>query len=382
MIMKIISVEPFPLSYPLEIPFRDATGVWTDWSTVLVKITAEDGNFGWGEIGPLHGGGIQVFNAIVEHKLAPLLLGENIFDREYLYAKMLGSGTSAYAFGRTGAIVTAIAGIDIALWDLAGKVLGTPVYNLLGGRCHPRIPAYASGFFGKDNRTLTPQECGEEAKGYRDQGFKGVKMKIGFGREADLNNLAAVRDALGPEPGIMVDANQAFSFHRIVAFARELSAFNLTFLEEPIAITDLRAMAELVRAIDIPVAAGENNYTRYEFRDLLVHRAVNIIQPDIIHAGGLSETKKIVDMASCWNIPVAPHIHATVGVAASIHLLLATPGALAAEYITSGGSYELRRALCGNTYLVDADGFVNADDTPGLGVEIDASALETYRARI
>jgi L-alanine-DL-glutamate epimerase-like enolase superfamily enzyme len=377
--MKIVSVQSYPLSYPLEVPFQDATGVWTEWSTILVKITAENGSYGWGEIGPLHGGGIQVFDAIVKHKLRGLLLGENLFDRERLYAKMLGSGTSSYAFGQRGAIVTAIAGIDIALWDLAGKVLKVPIYNMLGGACHDKLPAYASGFFGKGGASPAAEECREEAKMYADAGFKGIKMKIGFGRDVDLRNLEAVRSALGPEPGLMVDANQGFSFHEIIKIAKDISAFDLTFLEEPISINDIDAMAELVKAVDIPIAAGENNYTRYEFRDLLVKRAVNIIQPDIIHAGGISETKKIIDLASCWNIPIAPHIHATVGVAASIHLLIATPGALAAEYITSGGSYELRKALCGDSFMV-ADGFISAPDLPGLGIEINDKALEKYAA--
>lgn len=379
--MKITSVQAYPLSYPLEVPYRDATGVWDDWSTVLVKITVEDGTFGWGEIGPLHGGGIPVFTAIVEHKLAPLLVGEEVFDRERLYEKMLGSGTSAYAFGRSGAIVTAVAGIDIALWDIAGKLLETPVYNLLGGVVQEELPVYASGFFGKDGRNLTADECREEAKSYADRGFKGVKMKVGFGRKEDLANLEAVRDALGPDRGIMVDANQGFSFHEVVGLARELSAFDLTFLEEPLPINDLDAMAELTRAIDIPVAAGENNYTRYEFREMLVKRAVNIIQPDIIHAGGLSETKKIVDMASCWNIPVAPHIHATVGVAASIQLLTATPNVLAVEYITSGGSYQLRRELFGDVYMAE-EGIIRAPDLPGLGISVREEALEKYASKV
>lgn len=375
--MKITGVQAYPLSYPLEVPYHDATGWWKDWSTVLVKVTVEDGTFGWGEIGPLHGGGIPVFVAIVEHKLRDLLIGEDVFARERLFLKMLGSGTAAYAFGQKGAIVTAIAGIDIALWDLAGKLLHAPVYDLLGGRCHEKLPAYASGFFSREGTPLSAEACYAEAKSYADQGFKGVKMKIGFGRKHDLRNLKSVRAALGPELGIMVDANQGFSYHEAKSFSRELSAFDLTFFEEPIPINDLEAMAELTRAIDIPVAAGENNYTRFEFRELMAKRAVNIIQPDIIHAGGISETKKIVDMASCWNIPVAPHIHATIGVAASIHLLTATPGALAVEYITSGGSYQLRQALFGDGFTAE-DGYVKAENTPGLGITVNESTLDQF----
>ncbi len=376
--MKITKVEAFPIAFPLEVPARDATGVWDSWNTVIVKITASDGNSGYGEIGPIHGGGIQIFKAMVDHKLKDLVLGENPFDRERLYEKMLGRGTGSYALGQKGAIVTAIAGIDIALWDLAGKILKTPVHALLGGCVFDRIPAYASGFFGKEGRPLTPEECAEEAKRYADLGFKGVKMKVGFGRARDLSNLEAVRRALGPDLGIMVDANQGYSYHGVMKIAEELSAFDLTFLEEPLPIHDLDGMAALVRTISTPIAAGENYYTRYEFRDVFAKRAVNIAQPDIIHAGGITETKKIACMALADNIPIAPHIHATVGVPASIHLLASSTNALAAEYITSGGSYDLRRALYGDCCMVDKDGFVPVPQEPGLGMRMNEAAFEKY----
>lgn len=378
--MKITDVQAFPIEFPLDTPAQDATGVWDSWNTVIVKITTEDGTCGYGEIGPIHGGGIPIFTAMVDHKLAHMILGENAFDRERLYEKMLGRGTSSYALGQKGAIVSAVAGIDIALWDLAGKILGAPVYQLLGGCAHEKIPAYASGFFGKSGRPLTPQECAEEAKSYADQGFKGVKMKVGFGHKQDLLNLEAVRKALGPDLGIMVDANQSYSYHDVMKIAHDLAAFNLTFLEEPLPINDIEAMAALAAAVEVPIAAGENYYTRFEFRDILVKRAVNIVQPDIIHAGGITETKKIADMASAWNVPLAPHIHATVGVAASIHLLTATPHTLAAEYITSGGSYKLRQALCGQTFMAE-DGWVKASQEPGLGVHMDEAMFEKYRPR-
>ena len=375
--MKITDVQAFPVSFPLETPAQDATGVWHSWDTVIVKITTEDGTFGYGEIGPIHGGGIPIFKAMVDCKLRDLLIGEDAFDRERLYEKMVGRGTSSYALGQKGAIVTAVAGIDIALWDLVGKILEAPVYQLLGGCVHERIPAYASGFFGKSGRPLTPQECADEAKSYADQGFKGVKMKVGFGRKQDLLTLEAGRTALGPDLGIMVDANQGFSYHDVLKIAGELAAFDLTFLEEPLPINDLDAMAALVAAVDIPIAAGENYYTRFEFRDVLVKRAVNIVQPDIIHAGGITETKKIADMASAWNIPLAPHIHATVGVAASIHLLTSTPNTLAAEYITSGGSYRLRQALYGQAFMAE-DGWIKATAQPGLGLDMNEEMFEKY----
>lgn len=375
--MKVTNVQAFPIEFPLDEPALDATGIWTTWNTVIVKITAEDGTFGYGEIGPIHGGGIPIFKAMVDHKLKAMIMGESVFDRARLFEKMLGKGTSSYALGQKGAIVTAIAGIDIALYDLVGKILKTPVYNLLGGRVFDKIPAYASGFFGKSGRPLTPEECGDEAKSYADQGFKGVKMKVGFGERQDLLNLEAVRKALGPELGIMVDANQSFSYHSVMKIARELAAFDLTFIEEPLPISDLDSMAALTTAIEIPVAAGENYYTRYEFRDVMLKRAVNIIQPDVIHAGGLTETARVVAMAESMNIPLAPHIHATVGVSAAIHLMTAATNTLAAEYITTGGSYKLRKELCGDTFLAE-DGWIRANDEPGLGIHINEEVFEKY----
>lgn len=379
--MKITRVEAFPVEFPLEVPARDATGVWESWNTVIVKITTADGTSGYGEIGPIHGGGIPIFTAMVDHRLSRLLIGETPFDRERIYDKLLGRGTGAYALGQKGAVVSAVAGIDIALWDLVGKLLKTPVYNLLGGCVHYKIPAYASGFFGKEGRALTAAECGEEARMYADQGFKGVKMKVGFGRRQDLENLEAVRRALGPELGIMVDANQSYSYHDVMKIADELAAFDLTFLEEPLPINDLDGMASLVQNTATPIAAGENYYTRYEFREVIERRAVNIIQPDIIHAGGIAESKIIATMASAHNIPLAPHIHATVGVPASIHLLASSTNTLAAEYITSGGSYKLRREMFGDCCMVDKDGYVPVPMEPGLGLRINEEIFEKYRPK-
>ena len=378
--MKITNIQAFPIEFPLDEPALDATGIWPTWNTVIVKITAEDGTFGYGEIGPIHGGGIPIFKAMVDHKLKAMIMGESVFDRARLFEKMLGKGTSSYALGQKGAIVTAIAGIDIALYDLVGKILKTPVYNLLGGRVFDKIPAYASGFFGKSGRPLTPEECGDEAKSYADQGFKGIKMKVGFGEKQDLLNLEAVRKALGPMLGIMVDANQSFSYHSVMKISRELAAFDLTFIEEPLPINDLDSMAALTTSIEVPVAAGENYYTRYEFREVMVKRAVNIIQPDVIHAGGLTETARVVAMAESMNIPLAPHIHATVGVSAAIHLLTAATNTLAAEYITTGGSYKLRKEMCGDTFLAE-DGWIRANDEPGLGIHINEEVFEKYYPR-
>jgi L-alanine-DL-glutamate epimerase-like enolase superfamily enzyme len=178
----------------------------------------------------------------------------------------------------------------------------------------------------------------------------------------------------------MVDANQSFSYHSVMKISRELAAFDLTFIEEPLPINDLDSMAALTTSLEVPVAAGENYYTRYEFREVMLKHAVNIIQPDVIHAGGLTETARVVAMAESMNIPLAPHIHATVGVSAAIHLLTAATNTLAAEYITTGGSYKLRKEMCGDTFLAE-DGWIRANDEPGLGIHINEEVFEKYYPR-
>lgn len=375
--MKIKNVEVFPIEFPLEYPSQDATGIWYNWSTVIVKITAEDGTTGYGEIGPIHGGGIPIFMAIVEHRLKNIIVGESVFDRERLYDKMLGRGTSAYALGAKGAAVSAIAGIDIALYDLVGKLLETPAYNLMGCQYYDKIPAYASGFFGIKGRALTPAECGDEAKRYADAGFHGIKMKIGFGLEKDMANLTAVREALGPDLGIMVDANQGFDYPEISKNIEKYKDFNITFIEEPLKINDLKGMANFSANSGVGIAAGENYYTRYEFREIFENRAVNFIQPDVIHAGGMSEMNKIAAMASAHNVPLCPHIHASVGVSAAIQVLASCENTFAAEYITSGGSYALRKELCGDSYM-QKDGYVPVSQEPGLGIHVNEEVFEKY----
>lgn len=375
--MKITAVETFPLSFPLKEPASDATGIWHTWNTLLIKITAENGMFGIGEVGPLHGGGLRVYQALVESKLKELLIGEDVFQREYLFNKLIGIGTSSYAFGQQGAIVSAVGGIDIALWDLVGKILNTPVYNLLGGLYQKKIPAYASGFFGKNGSVLNQQQCVEEATFYKDLGFKGVKMKIGFNREFDLQNIEAVRKTLGKDFLIMVDANQGLTLHEAKMISRRLEEYDIYFVEEPLSIFDIEGMAELSKNVNFAIAAGENYYSAADFRTLFEKRAIQIAQPDIIHAGGLTGMHKIACLAKIYNVPLAPHIHATVGVAASIQLLAAASNTLMAEYIMTGGSYELRKELFGDSYQVK-DGYIEVSDLPGLGVELNEKAIQKY----
>ncbi|MCD6465449.1 hypothetical protein J7L27_03680, partial [Candidatus Bathyarchaeota archaeon] len=161
--MEIIDVKTYPISFPLKEAAHDATGIWRAWNTIIVKVYADDGTIGIGEVGPIHGGGMGAFKAMIDERLKKIIIGENPFNREKIFEKMLGYGTSAYAFGTKGAIVSAIAGIDIALWDLVGKALKVPIYDLLGGKCREKIPAYASGFFGKSGKPPTPEECASEA---------------------------------------------------------------------------------------------------------------------------------------------------------------------------------------------------------------------------
>ena len=376
--MKITDIETLPLSCPLKEFIGDATARWKAWNALLVQVFTNEGIAGIGEISPLHGEEMDIFEAIIQNKLKKIIIGEDPLDRERLWDKMLGKGSGSFVLGSEGAIVSAIAGIDIALWDIVGKALNIPIYKLLGGSYREEIRLYASALFNRvTGPPLTSEELAEEASGYVKEGFTAIKMKVGFDAKRDLRNIAAVREAIGPDIDLMVDANQGYSFPVALKVARQLEKYNICWFEEPIPCHDLDASAELAAAVDVPIALGENEYTRYRFRDILVKRAADIIQPDIIHAGGITECKRIVSMASAWQVPYVPHIYSTVGLVGSLHLIASTSNAFIAEYIKGRGEWPLRNELFTEPLKIER-GCIEVPKGPGLGIKLREDALEKY----
>lgn len=373
--MRIVDIKTFMLSCPLQKPTLDATAQWDSWNGVLVEVFTDEGLVGIGDIGPLHGRESPIFKTIIETKLKRLLVGENPLDVYRLWDKMLGKGTEAFALGSSGAIVSAISAVDVALWDIAAKIMKTPIYNMLGGLYRRTIPVYASGCFA--SAAAKPEELVEESYGYVKEGFRAMKMKIGFDAKKDLANIKIVREAIGPDIQLMVDANQGYDLPTAIRMARDMQKYDITWFEEPISIFDIHGMTKLARTTNIPIALGENTYTRYGFKDLVSKRIADIVQPDCKNAGGLTELHRIANIAEIWGVPCAPHIHSPIGFLASLHLLASAPNGLIAEYIAGGASCAIMNELFEDPVNV-RNGIAEIPNKPGLGVKIDESVVKRY----
>jgi L-alanine-DL-glutamate epimerase-like enolase superfamily enzyme len=289
-----------------------------------------------------------------------------------------------------------ISGIDIALWDIAGKAAGLPVYKLLGA-CRDRVEAYASGGFYQEGKGV--DGVAAEAEGYRARGFKGMKMKIGRNPstgshlrhlaanaamcevepEIDVARVAAVRHALGKQAKLMVDVNCAWSPAFAIEMGRALEPYNLYWIEEPVATDDIDGSAQVAAALATPIAGYETEMGLYGFRELIARNAVDIVQCDVAWTGGFSEGKRIAAFAQAHHKMVAPHAFAgAVLLVASLHYAASIPNALALEWDQNPNG--LRDELLKESLRLESDGTVKPPERPGLGIELDRNAIDRYRA--
>jgi D-galactarolactone cycloisomerase len=283
-------------------------------------------------------------------------------------------------------VIEGLSGIDIALWDIKGKHFGVPVHRLLGGGIRDTVQAYATGLYRRksgDPLRYLP----EEAAGYVAEGFKAVKLKVGFGVEEDAAVTAAVREAIGPDVALMVDANHAFDATAAIRLGRIIERHGIGWFEEPVPPEDLAGYREVRSALSIPVAGGECEFTRFGFRDVLATRAMDIIQPDTCAAGGLSECKKIADMAEAFGIRYNPHVWGTgIAIAVSLQLLAVLPSHTPLSLAPLDPMLEfdrtehpIRQAVLTRP-IEHVGGMVAVPDGPGLGIEIDREALARFAA--
>ncbi|MHB1007446.1 MAG: mandelate racemase/muconate lactonizing enzyme family protein [Chloroflexota bacterium] len=381
--MRITDIRTLTLAY--EGPqVMDATHTLGRRTALLVEVHTDEGLIGIGEAES--SGKPEITKAIIDTEFRPMLLGANPLDIERLWALMYRRSLS---HGRKGYVLYAISGIDIALWDLLGKVAGLPVYRLLGAYTDA-VPAYASGGFyavGKGK-----QQLAEEMAGYVEQGFRAVKMKIGrstndlfahsdvcrTSEHEDLERVAAVREAVGPDIKIMVDANTVWDPPTAIRMGREMEKLGIYFLEEPVPTEDLDGSAKVVAALDTMVAGYETECTRFGFRDLISHKAVDIVQPDVIRAGGLTECRRIAALASAYHMRCTPHAFASaLSLVANLHLLGSIPNGDMLEYCQVPNA--LITDLLAEPIEVDSQGYVHLPEKPGLGVELSAQTIEKYR---
>jgi len=386
--MRIADIRTIALSYKCDPPYASASGMQARRGALLVEVETDNGIVGIGEAGI--GGGATA--TVIEKDLKLLLLGGDPLLIEGLWQKMFARTRQ---YGRRGVVMNAISGIDIALWDIAGKVAKLPVYRLLGA-CRDRVEAYASGGFYQEGKSAV--DLAGEAESYRARGFKGMKMKIGRNPSTgthlrqlignaeicevdpseDIARIAAVRRALGPQAKLMVDVNCAWSPSFAIEMGREMAPYKLFWIEEPVATDDIAGSARVADALDTAIAGYETEIGLYGFRDLIGCGAVDIVQPDIAWAGGFSEGKRIAAFAQAHHRMVAPHAFGSaVLLVASLHFAASIPNGLVLEWDQNPNG--LRTELLKEELRLEGDSTIKIPERPGLGIELDRAAVDRYR---
>ncbi|MCK9930209.1 mandelate racemase/muconate lactonizing enzyme family protein [Frankia sp. Mgl5] len=352
-------------------PWRDLT---------YVQVFTDDGLVGVGETRML--GHTQALLGYLAEATRNHVLGSDPFDIESLVDRMKRGD-----YGRAGEIVmSGIACVEMACWDIVGKALGQPVWRLLGGKVRDRIKAYANGWYTVER---TPEEFHAAARAVVDRGYRALKLDpFGAGRwELDraerrhsISLVEAVRDAVGPDVEILVEMHGRFAPHEAIRIAASLAEFEPGWVEEPVPPENLRALAKAAAGIDAPVATGERIHDRTEFRELFDLGAADIIQPDIGHLGGISETRKLAATAETHFTLVAPHnVGGAVLTAANLHLAACTPNFMIQEHFNDFADEEVKLAAPGLPPVVD--GYFALPTAPGLGVELDVDVVAAHPSR-
>jgi D-galactarolactone cycloisomerase len=373
--MKIKHVRTHILQAGLSEPFAYSRAWYDTRTAMVVEIETDNGLIGWGECyGPA-----RITSAVVA-SVAPWLIGEDPLRTDFLWQTIYARLRD---HGQKGVVIQGLSGIDIALWDIKGKHFGVPAHQLLGGRTRTEVQAYATGLYRRKSGDPL-RYLADEAAGYVAEGFKAVKLKVGFGVEEDAAVTRAVREAIGPRIALMVDANHAFDATAAIRLGRVIEAHDIAWFEEPVPPEDHAGYREVKRALSIPIAGGEAEFTRWGFRALLSERLVDIAQPDVCAAGGLSECKKIADMANAFGVRVNPHVWGTgVALAASLQLIATLPhnppGLYPLEPLLEFDQSEhpIRMAVLQQP-IVQRAGWVEIPDGPGLGIEINRAALAEF----
>ena len=343
-------------------------------NTVIVRITMDNGLVGYGEakapVAP------EATREIVRGLLAPVVLGADPLDIDVLWERMYS--TMRLRAHTSGFLLEAISGVDIALWDLVGKILAVPAYKLLGGAFREKVIVYASGLPGlKDpHDTRARQHLQDEACALVIRGFRAIKLAIGFGVQADIATVEAVREAVGESVWLLCDAAGNYDLDQAGRLGRALEKRGVGWLEAPLPPEQVDGYAQLARALDLPIATDLVS-TRYQVRDFLVRSAVDIVQPDVCRAGGLSECRRIAQLADVFGAGFAPHVSigSAIHIAASAHLAVATPNFVIMEYWV--GENPLGDAVLTEPLRLE-HGFLHLPPRPGLGLNLNEEALLRY----
>lgn len=384
--MKIAKVEAFWLRCPIpeKKQHRSDYGLLTAFDMTLVVVTTEDGRQGFGEAKAAVGssGVCASIVTCVENELAPMLIGQDARKINELWERMYNGSRDHYALkrgrvfpilGNRGLTISAMSGVDMALWDLLGKSLEVPVVQLLGGAMRDRMEAYASGgWAGSD-------AIGEQLLGYTEKGFKAIKMRVGVMDETvdySIERVRAAREALGPDIKIMTDAHGTFSVPEAKRFCKSVEDCNLYWMEEPISPDNKKGTAEVRAMTTIPIAAGESEFTRFNMRELIDHRAVDVLQPDSAIIGGITESRRVAALAEAYQLELAPHCWGSAfSFMAGVNIAFASASAVIIEF-SSGGNPMMYDLVQENIEAVD--GHILAPTAPGLGLSVNWDFVKEY----
>lgn len=373
--MRIEKIETFILKDKLSKSFFFSQWEYSERCICVVKVTASDGTYGWGEgYGPA-----TVLEEGVK-LIAPHVVGKNPLENEVIWNHMYRK-TLDYA--RRGVLVASLSAIDIAIWDLKGKILGLPISILLGGAHRTKIRPYATGLY-FTNYENPAEGLVDEAKSYVEQGFKAMKMKVGLGIKKDVEIVKNIREAIGPNISLMVDSNHAYTLREATELARKIEKYDIGWFEEPISPEFYEQSRELRNRTSIPISGGECEYLRFGFQQLIKNKSVDIIQPDICACGGLTEAKRISAIASANGIDLIPHTWGTsIGIHVALHFisnLESIPGRMnQPEFLMEYDQTEngLRDKL---TFpkIEMVNGLIDVPTRPGLGIDINENILHEF----
>lgn len=388
--MRIVNVEAYWLQCPIAENKQHISdyGLLTHFDMTLVVITADNGLQGYGEAKAAVGssGGCAAIVSCIENDLKPLLIGKDARHISRIWEELYNGTRDHYALsrgrkfpilGRRGLTISAMSGIDTALWDLKGRVLNVPVVELLGGACRDRMEVYASGGW------ADVDGIGAQLNDYVARGFKGVKMRVGVMDktvEQSIARVQAARKALGTGIKLMADAHGTFSVPEAKYFCRGVEDCHLYWLEEPISPDNKLGTAEVRAMTTIPIAAGESEFTAFDIRDLLDVRALDVVQPDSAIIGGISEAVRVAHLAAIQQIELAPHCWGSAfSFMAGVNVAFASPSATVIEFSLGGNPmmYDLVQEQ-----IAVHDGYLDAPTAPGLGLTPNWDFIKEFKQKI
>lgn len=379
--MKIVDIKTHVLKSKLEVPFAFSQGWVHQRSATLVEVITDEGISGWGEAFAQGLEPPEIAATVIEKALKPLVIAHNPLDIEVLWHRMYHMTRD---FGRKGSVMAGISAIDVALWDIAGKVRNEPVYQLLGGAFRAVVQPYATGFYRIEGQG-EGERLAAEAIGHFEAGFRLMKVKLGYGVDDDIHVMSQIAEAVDlSQVRFMVDTNHAYGRSEAMRLGRALERYDLGWYEEPVVPEDLASYTALRNTLSMPIAGGENEHGLFGFKTLLAADAVDIAQPDLGSCGGISAARHIVALAHAHGVMTNPHVWGSaVAQAASLQMLAAIPvthhslfaGAPILEYDRS--SHPFRRQLVANPIDM-RDGIVAIPDGPGLGIEINRDVVAYY----